>query len=279
MTQSANTHLLRELAPFSERVWNAIDDEARERLRPLLAARRVVDWVDEGGWHADIAALGRTGALSKPPPGAALDRVKLRQRQVLPLSEVRVPFAVSRSEIDDLERGAQDPELDDLTVAAGQLAGLENRAVFHGWPESGVAGMAEVAPYPESSLGNDCREYPGLVAQAVDQLRCNGIEGPYTLAISPAGYTSIVRTAEQGGVLLLDHLTKILGGQLVWAPSLDGALVLSMRGGDFRLHVGQDTAVGYSHHDGESVHLYLEETFTFHVSEPDAALWLRAALP
>ena len=61
----------------------------------------------------------------------------------------------------------------------------------------------------------------------------------------------MVETTEHGGYLLLDHLTRILGGEVVWAPGVDGALVISQRGGDFLLDVGQDLAVGYSHHDAE----------------------------
>lgn len=75
---------------------------------------------------------------------------------------------------------------------------------------------------------------------------------------------------------MLDHLTKILGGPVVWAPGLDGAVVMSQRGGDFHLDVGQDLSIGYSHHDADSVTLYLEESFTFRVKEPDAAVVLQA---
>ncbi|MGH3566400.1 MAG: family 1 encapsulin nanocompartment shell protein [Pseudonocardia sp.] len=112
------------------------------------------------------------------------------------------------------------------------------------------------------------------MARAVEQLRHNGIEGPYTMAIGPAGYTRIVETTEHGGYLLFDHLKRILGGKIIWAPGVDGAVVASERGGDFLLDVGQGLSIGYSHHDADIVHLYLEESFTFRVVEPDAAIAL-----
>ena len=52
----------------------------------------------------------------------------------------------------------------------------------------------------------------------MDTLRGNGIEGPYTLAIGPVGYTRIIETTENGGYLLIDHLTRVLGGRVLWAP-------------------------------------------------------------
>ena len=51
----------------------------------------------------------------------------------------------------------------------------------------------------------------------------------------------------------------------MWAPAVDGAVVLSQRGGDFELTVGQDFAIGYRSSDAASVDLYLEESTTFRV--------------
>jgi uncharacterized linocin/CFP29 family protein len=267
-------HLLRDLAPIPARAWKEIDDEARARLTPLLAARKLVDWVGTGGWRRDAMSVGRATALMGPPAGVVAEGVTTRQRRVLPLSEVRVPFTVSRDEIDDVQRGARDPEFDDLDRAARVAAEIENRAVFHGWPNASIQGISEASPYPAMALGADCDLWPGIVARAVDRLRRNGIEGPYALAVGPDLYTKIVETTENGGYLLLDHLKRILGGSVIWTAGVDGAIVVSRRGGDFLLDVGQDLSIGYSHHDATTVSLYLEESFTFRVVEPDAAVVL-----
>ncbi|GAA2898838.1 family 1 encapsulin nanocompartment shell protein [Pseudonocardia halophobica] len=268
-------HLLRANAPIPTEAWKAIDDEARERLTPLLAARKLVDFVGSGGWQHSARSLGRTTGLAGPPPGVEGGAgVSARVRRVLPLAEVRVPFTVSRAEIDDIQRGAPDPEFEDLDRAARVAAEIENRAVFHGWPAAHVEGIAQVAPYDPLPLGEDCLRWPGVVARGVDTLRRNGIGGPYALAVGPDLYTKIVETTEHGGYLLFDHLKRILGGSVIWAAGVDGAVLVSERGGDFALDVGQDLAIGYSHHDADSVSLYIEESFTFQVVEPDAAFAL-----
>ena len=269
---SPTDHLLRAHAPVPTESWKAIDDEAKARLTPLLAARRVVDFVGAGGWHHSAYPLGRTTPLPGPPPGVTgASEVRAQARRVQPLAEVRVPFTVTRAEIDDIQRGAPDPDLDDLARAARVAAEIENRAVFHGWPAARVEGITQVTPYPTLALGKDCLTWPGVVARGVDALRRNGIGGPYSLAVGPDLYTKIVETTELGGYLLFDHLTRVLGGEVIWAPGVDGAVVVSERGGDVVLDVGQDLAVGYSHHDADAVYLYLEESFTFRVLEPDAA--------
>jgi uncharacterized linocin/CFP29 family protein len=266
-------HLLRDLAPIPSRAWQQIDDEARERLTPRLGARRLADWVGTGGWRHDAMSIGRTTELDSPP-GASASGVTTRLRRVQPLAEFRVPFTVARAEVADLERGSNNPELDDLNRAALAAAEIENRIVFHGWPGAGITGISQSSPYETKALGADPEQYPNAVARAVDALRCNGIAGPYALAIAPEGYTRIVETTEHGGYLLLEHLTRILDGHVVWTPGVEGAVVVSARGGDFLLDVGQDLAVGYTSYDTENVHLYLEESLTFRVAEPDAGIAL-----
>ncbi|MEU6699780.1 family 1 encapsulin nanocompartment shell protein [Pseudonocardia sp. NPDC046786] len=268
-------HLLRDKAPIPVTAWQAIDDEARERLTPLLAGRRLADWGGTAGWNASSVSTGRSHRLDGPPPGVKADGFRARLREVQPLAEFRVPFTVARDEIDDIQRGAQDPEFDDLARAAREAAEVENRALFHGWPDAGIRGIAASTPYDVLALGAEPDHYPAVVARAVDVLRRNGIEGPFALAVAPEGFTRIAETAEHGGFPLFDHLTRILGGQILRAPGLDGALVVSQRGGDFVLDVGQDLAIGYTDHDADDVHLYLEESFTFRVTEPDAAVVLR----
>jgi uncharacterized linocin/CFP29 family protein len=84
----------------------------------------------------------------------------------------------------------------------------------------------------------------------------------------------VVETAEHGGYPLLEHLRKIIEGPIVWAPGVKGAVVISLRGGDFLFESGQDLSVGYAGHDAEVVRLYLEESFSFHVATPEAAVAL-----
>jgi uncharacterized linocin/CFP29 family protein len=267
-------HLLKEIAPIAAAAWEQIEDEARERLTPQLAARRIVDFDGPTGWTTSSVDLGRTTSVTGPS-GTDSDVVQTRARRVLTLAEVRVPFTVSRDELDDAERGASDLQLDDLDRAVREVAQLENRAVFHGWSEAGIAGILPAVPHEPLALGEGTRQYPTVVAQAVERLRRAGVGGPYTLAIGPSGYTRIVEATEATGYLLINHLREILGGgDVLWTPGLTDAAVLSRRGGDFVLHVGQDLSIGYSHHDADQVQLYLQESFTFHNLEPDAAVAL-----
>ena len=264
------SHLLREHAPITEAGWRVIDEEARERLTPALAARKLVDFSGPHGWEHSATNLGRTSALADAPG----DGVTGAQRRVLAVVELRAAFSLARDELRDADRGAEDVDLAALDGAAHRIATAENAAVFHGWKAAGITGIAEASTQDPIALGEDCATYPRHVARAVEALLRAGIDGPYGLALGPAAYTRVLETSEHGGYPLLDHLRKIIGGPLVWAPGVDGAVVVSQRGGDFLFDAGEDLSIGYDRHDGDSVDLYLVESFTFRVATPEAAVAL-----
>ncbi|CAO5187260.1 Type 1 encapsulin shell protein [Frankia sp. AiPs1] len=263
-------HLLRGHAPLTDAAWKAVDEEAKARLTTNLAARKVVDFAGPHGWEYSSTPLGRVELLSPPPS----DGVSARVRTVQPVIELRVGFTLDRSQLADADRGADDIDLDPLQEAVRRIAVTENSVVFHGYPQAGLVGITEASSHPALTLQPGTETYPPTVAKAVALLRRAGISGPYALALEPDSYTAVIETAEHGGYLLLAHLQHILDGPVVQAPGITGAVVLSLRGGDFVLESGQDLSIGYAAHTVDTVDLYLEESFTFRVAEPDAAVAL-----
>jgi uncharacterized linocin/CFP29 family protein len=266
-----SNHLLRSHAPISDAGWQLLDEEARERLTPALAARRLVEFSGPHGWQHSALNLGRVEALGSTP----CEGVSAVRRRILALAEVRAGFEISRAELRDHDRGADDPDLEPLDSAARQIAVAENKAVFHGWADASIEGMTEVTPH-HLQLGSAPDTYPRPVAAAVELLLSSGIAGPYALALGSDQYKRVVQTAEGGGYPLLEHLRKIIEGPIAWAPGCDGAVLVSQRGGDFIFESGQDLSIGYLDHDSDLVHLYLEQSFAFHVSTPEAAVALTA---
>jgi uncharacterized linocin/CFP29 family protein len=256
---------------LTDAAWKAVDDEATARLKTNLAARKLVDFSGPHGWAHSATALGRSVPIASPSTGA-----RARLRRVLPLVELRMPFTLARAELDDVARGADDIDLSGLEQAAHAIAVTENAIVFHGYPEAGIDGIVGASPHPVLPLPEQGAAYPRAVAKSVALLQDAGVGGPYGLAVAPAVHTSIVEAVEYGGYLLLDHLRGILGGPVVRAPGVEGAVVLSLRGGDFVLEAGQDLSVGYAAHSVDTVGLYLEESLTFRVTAPDAAVALAA---
>ncbi|HEV7535496.1 MAG TPA: family 1 encapsulin nanocompartment shell protein, partial [Acidimicrobiia bacterium] len=245
------------------------EKEATRTLRTFLAARQVVDFSGPHGWDYSADSLGRLERVPGP-----VDGVEAGIRVVAPLVELRHRFSMARADIDDIDRGRPDPDLGVVVEAAKRAALAEDQIVFHGFKEAHITGMAEASPYPGIEIDDNYAEYPKLVAKAVATLREAGVDGPYAAVLGPRGWTGVVETTEYGGYPVLEHLRLILGGPVVWAPAVNGAVVLSTRGDDFELTCGEDMALGYTTHGSDTVELFLEESIGFRVLTPEAAVSL-----
>jgi uncharacterized linocin/CFP29 family protein len=182
-----------------------------------------------------------------------------------------VPFTVSRDAVDNVDRGAQDSDWDPVIDAARTLAQAEDRAVFEGYQAAGITGIRSESPGDPIKLPDDVREYPEAISQALSRLRLSSVAGPYSLALSAEVWLKVNETSNHG-YPIIQHLQRVIDGDIIWAPAIDSAFLLSTRGGDFDLTIGQDVSIGYDSHDSSTVNLYLQETFTFLVYTGEAAV-------
>jgi uncharacterized linocin/CFP29 family protein len=261
-------NLHRELAPISAAAWAGLEEEARRTFKRHVAGRRVVDVPEPGGPDLSAVTTGHLDAVAPPAEGVI---AHLRRSQ--PMVELRVPFTLDRQQVDDVERGARDADWQPVKDAARQLAFAEDRAIFEGYAAAGITGIRDSSSNPPINLPGEVRAYPDAVAQAVTGLRLAGVDGPYTLALSADVYTVVSETADYG-YPIHEHIARVLDGEIIWAPAIDGAFLLSTRGGDFELRVGQDLSIGYLSHDATSIRLYFQESLTFLVYPSEAVVAL-----
>jgi uncharacterized linocin/CFP29 family protein len=263
-------HLLRDLAPISDDAWELIDEEARRSLKHYLAARRLVGFAGPLGWQTSAVDLGRIDRLQAgPAPG-----VDAARRRVLALVELRIPFSLARAELEDAERGAEDLDLGPVIEASRAAALAEDHAIFNGYADGGISGIAPASPHAPITIADDYGAYPTKVATAVEILRSAAVGGPYAIAMGTRCYTGVTETTEHGGYPVFEHLRQILGGSVLWAPAVDGAIVLSERGGDYEMTVGEDFSIGYRSASEDSVACYIEESIAFRINTPEAAVVL-----
>jgi uncharacterized linocin/CFP29 family protein len=250
-------NLHRELAPISDAAWAQIEEETARTIKRYLAGRRVVDVHGPAG-----AAFSAVGTGHQSPIAAPGDGVTAQLRGANALVEVRVPFELERQMIDDVERGANDSDWQPAKDAARKLAFAEDRAIFEGYTAAGIVGVRQGTSNPRKPLPSDVRKYPEAFAQALSQLRLVGVNGPYCILLSANAYTELAETSDYG-YPVLEHVKRLVEGKIIWAPAIDGAFVVTTRGGDLDLQIGQDASIGYLNHTDTQVRLYLQETFTF----------------
>jgi uncharacterized linocin/CFP29 family protein len=260
--------LKRNHAPITLEAWKQIDDEARRVLQLNLAGRKLVDFDGPHGWQ--YAAVN-TGHLTIRTDGGL--GVPWGVRGIVPLIEIRVPFELPMMELDNASRGAV-LDLPAVVSAAEKAAHAEDSAIFNGFKAGGIEGIIPSSPHPAITIPDDYADYPSIVVDAVETLRRGGINGPYALALGPGCYAGLAQAAEDG-YPIRERVEHFLDGPMVLAPKVDGAVLLSHRGGDFRLSVGQDLSIGYAGHNNDKVSLYLTESFAFRVLERGAAVYLK----
>jgi uncharacterized linocin/CFP29 family protein len=261
-------NLHRELAPISDAAWAQIEEEVSRTFKRHLAGRRVVDVHGPSG--TGLSGVGTGHLLTIATPG---DGILSRQREVKALVELRVPFELDRPAIDDVERGANDSDWEPAKIAARRLAYAEDGAIFEGYSAAGIVGVRQGSCNPAITLPSDVRAYPDAIAQGLSRLRLQGVNGPYAVLLDANVYTALAETSDQG-YPVLEHVRRLVEDKIIWAPGIRGACVLTMRGGDFDLQIGQDVSIGYLKHTDAAVTLYLQETFTFLFLTSEAAVML-----
>lgn len=265
-------NLHRKLAPISEKAWAQIEEEATRTLKRYLAARHVVDVDGPSGFELSAVETGHIRSIESPA-----DDIQASIREVSPVVEFRVPFELSREAIDDVERGAEDSDWQPLKDAAQKIAFAEDRAVFEGYAAAGIQGIRQGSSNTKITLPLSIKNYPDTVAHALSELRLAGVNGPYMLVLGADAYTAASGGSDEG-YPMLHHLQELIDGEIIWAPAIQGGFVISTRGGDFKLSLGQDISIGYLSHTDTTVKLYLQESFTFQLYTSEAVVPLEPAI-
>lgn len=262
-------NLHRQLAPISDAAWSEIEEEAKRSFRRNIAGRRVVDVTGPVGLDVAAVTTGHRAPIDAPGEG-----ITASMRLSQPLIEFKIPFTVSRAAIDDVDRGSKDSDWDPVIAAARAAALAEDRAVFESFAAGDIGGVRDHVQAEPIALPADVREYPEAFSHALSTLRLASVNGPYSFVLAADVY-SLVNETSNHGYPVREHLQRLIGdGDIVWAPAIDGAFVISTRGGDYELTIGQDLSIGYDWHDATNVGLYFQESFTFQVFTGEAAVAL-----
>nr|WP_321501981.1 family 1 encapsulin nanocompartment shell protein [uncultured Dethiosulfovibrio sp.] len=259
--------LKRSLAPITQEAWDEIDGQAINVLKGSLSARRVVDVKGPHGWDFHGWPMGRLSVSDSP----FVQGTEHGIRKIQPLVEVRVPFSIDRWDLDDISRGSKTTDLSALEDAARKLALFEEKAVYTGMDSGCITGIAGAAEGESIPIPGDDEGLVQAIAQAAMVLKDRSVEGPYCLVCQKDLWKRIMTVSK--GYPLKKRL-EALAEQIVLSPMVDRSFLISTRGGDLELVLGQDISIGYSGTSQGKVDLFLTESFTFSVPGPEAIVTL-----
>ena len=268
--------LKRELAPIPMQAWTEIDAQATRSLKAMLSGRKFLDVTGPMGTDFPGVPEGRLSYPAKQPKGEPMYGV----RKVHHVVEVRVPFELDIQEMDNVVRGAKDVDLSAMEDAARKIALFEEKSIYHGLPEANIRGLKSCAGDECLTIGSKPEQLLEGIAEGVTAFTSRSIDGPYSFIVGPKLWSRM--SAHVQGYPVKMQAESILGGAVLLSPYLSGdfeneAYMVTRRGGDLQLILGQDLAIGYESHSQTKAKLYFTESFTFRVLEPAAVINYTAA--
>lgn len=261
--------LKRELAPIPLEAWTEIDAQATRTLKAMLSGRKFLDVTGPMGTGFPGVPEGRLSYPDKQSESEPLYGI----RKVHHIVEVRVPFELDVEEMDNVVRGAKDVDLSAMEEAARKIALFEEKVIYHGLPEANIRGLKSCAGGECLTIGSKPEGLLEGIAEGVTAFTSRSIEGPYGFIVGPKLWSRM--SAHVQGYPVKMQAESLLGGAVLLSPYLSGeseneAYMVTQRGGDLELILGQDLAIGYESHSHNKVKLYFTESFTFRVLEPAA---------
>lgn len=258
--------LKRELAPIPAEAWAEIDAQAARSLKAILSARKVIDITGPMGPDFPGVPEGRLNFPKKQPQSG----VNYGIHKVHHLVEARIPFELDINEMDSAVRGAKDLDLSNLESAAQEIALFEESVVYHGLSEANIKGLKHCEGQECLSIGSTPEQLLEAIAEGLTAFAGKSVEGPFSFVVGPKLWSRM--SAHLQGYPVKMQAENILGGSVLLSPYLNGAFeneayMISQRGGDFEIILGNDLAIGYDSHNSTVVKLYLTESFTFRILE------------
>ncbi len=256
--------LKKSIAPITDKAWKEISEQTKRILNIYLTARKVTDIDGPNGLKMGGVSTGRL----LHPGSQSEEGINYGVREYQPMVEFRKPFELDLWELDNINRGAKDIDLKPLEHAAKEVALFEDNAIFNGFEAGQITGMQSGSQYPKEELPQNPDVLLRSLAEHISSLRKNAVEGPYNFVVHDQIWQELVNLAK--GYPLVKQLKSLIEGRIVVNHGSQNSFLVSARGGDLVLILGQDISLGYDAHDTEKVKLYFTGSFTFRILTPES---------
>jgi len=256
--------LKKPLAPITDKAWDEILLQSERVIHTFRTGRKIADVT--GPLGIDFGAVS-TGELLIPSKQSA-EGVQIGIREVVPVMEARKSFELNRWELDNASRDVANLDLNPLEKAVQQMASFEDLCLYYGFDNSIAPGLANANKHKPVKAKMQTTDFLHTLATQVANLQKDGVEGPYTLIFPDEVWAVLVSNSLNYPLKTL--VKEITAGTIITHPVNKDIFLVSERGGDFELHLGQDISIGYEDHDKEKVNLFVTESFIYQIHSPEA---------
>ncbi len=264
-------YLPREDAPFSDDVWEMIDEAVVDAAKSQLAGRRLLEITGPLGLGVREIEHREEDAGAELKHGGATARMSAAQ--VRPLPMISSEFDIPIRDVAAAEERKVQLELGPAVEAAIAAARLEDSLVFEGSEALGVEGLLNASGAAKTKVGdwrNVGQAVEDLIA-AVNALDAAGFPGPYAAALAPPLYNNLFLRYPQGNMTQLEHARQLITAGLVKGPTLKSGGVVMAAGRQFAtIVVGQDMMAGFVGPAGTGYEFVIVESIAPVIRVPEA---------
>lgn len=254
--------LMRNAAPLSAETWHAIDETVEHVGRQQLVGRRFVSLV------GPLGAGAQTVPTAKVEAG---ETIRVSERRLLEFTPLSQDFIIAYEELVAAQQSGLGLDLGPAAMATAALAKAEDELIF-----AGLKGAKGVASAPLGEWDKSGGAF-AAVAGALEKLIGAGVYGPYALALSPSLYTQTQRLMADSGLLEIQQIRELVGGNVYFSPALkpkEGILVANAPY-NLDLVIAQDMVVAYTANVGLDHSFRLMEKLALRVKRPAAICVLK----
>ena len=263
-------YLGRDAAPFTEELWQQIDDAVVGAARESLVARRFLPFFGPVGPGLNAAEISSPDKEEVFKDGFSI----MQGRRLVKVPQLYEDFWIYWRDVEGSRRVGFPVDMTAASAAAQRLALREDKMIFYGVKELGLEGLLTVEGAGAQSLGdwNEGETAFMAVAEGISSLAKKGKLGQYTLILSPNLFVALHRLQAGTGVLEIDRVKSLVGGRVFNAVMLEPntALLVCAQPQFMDLMVGQDISTAYTELVDLNHHLRILETAILRIKAPDA---------
>lgn len=240
------SYLSRENAPISAELWKQIDDTVVAAARRVFTGRRFLTLYGPLGIGVQSVAVDDSDVLDEVSDEGI---ITTNGRKFAELPVLYEEFTLSARELESSGRLGLPLDLAAAARSAEECARGEDRLIYFGSAKAGFDGLLTAPGTGKIKKGDWSTGENAFsdLAAAVESLTMKGFYAPYALTLSPDLYMQLHRLQPGTGLLEIDRIEKLLGGNVFQTPVLGSgkAVLVCSAPGNVDLAVGQDLATAY----------------------------------
>lgn len=267
------SYLSREESPIDNELWERIDDAVVGTARKVLIGRRFLHIYGPLGIGVESINIDDGDAVDEEYKDGMMTT---KGRKFVEIPTLYSDFSLLAKDIANSGKLGVPADLSRATAAAEACAQMEDRLIFFGDKAHGYEGLLTASGVNKVKR-NDwmAGESPFTdVAAALELLASKGVFGAYALAVSPDLYMQMQRIQQGTGLLEIDRVAKMIGGNVFKVPVMGSgkAVLVGSEARNMDLAVGQDMAAGYLEQVDLNHHFRVLETALLRIKRREAVV-------